>query len=380
MELNNINQDLKELYKSKEKAKSFLAFEFTCDKENERIIKLFKQGYWSVVPFAFNTYNNFAIKLNPAESIYNSSVVQINNSDGVTISNDLKTFLPLLNLNFLKNFKLIDVHFKRKQKDIELMSQPFREYTNGIDSLEFFYEYINDSEKLKLLEAGEKKFDQIYLDFWNHYNSVPEQKKYSDLIIKLVGDRIFYPDFNELEDYGIWNSRVNHALAQRAYGDLDAEFEKKEKHLWRSLTQSHGFNGLSQGFGLVPNPSSNSSRSILSIIDKFDPNPNLKRTFSKEILEHPLYDAIQELRVRKRGYMGEKHIEAAAILDTEHNDPYAAWDALVTASYWAGQAGSKAIEPMWEAAIYLSEKHNWTEIHEVLVQQYEYYNFYKDKV
>ena len=168
------------------------------------------------------------------------------------------------------------------------------------------------------------------------------------------------------------------ALAQRAYGDLEAEFQKVEKYYWKNLTQTHGFDSVKQDFDIIPSPSSNSYWSLDSILDNF--NPELSRTFSKEVLEHPLYDAIQELRVRGRGYMGERHIEAAAILDTEYNDPYGAWDALVTASYWAGQAGSKAIEPMWEAAIYLSEKHNWKEIHEVLVQQYEYYNFYKDKV
>ena len=377
MKLNNIHQELNTLYKNKGKFENLLSFEFTCEDEVKRVIKNFRSGYWSVMPFAFDTYSNFGIKLHPKNRIENSSIVDVDNSDGVTVAANLKTFLPLINLRYLKKIKIIEKHFIEKRKDITEISLAYREYTNGLDSLDFFYNYITDSESLKLFEGSDKNLNQVYLDFWNYYNNTPEQKVYSDLIIKLVSDREFYPEFKEV-DYGIWNHRMHHALAHRVYGNLDVNFNKAEKYYWNNLIQSHGFDGLKQDFGLRPNPSSNSYLSLRPIYGAFD--TNLSRTFSKEVLEHPLYEAVQELRINQRGYKGEKHIEAAAILDTEYNDPYAAWDALVTASYWAGQAGSRAIEPMWEAAIYLSEKHNWTEINEVLVQQYEYYNYYKDKI
>jgi len=380
MKLNTIHQDLKELYKDKKGVDDLLTFDFTCDNEKERVMNVFRSGYWSVMPFAFGMYNNFAIKLHPKNKINNSSIVQINNSDGVTVGANLKTFLPLVNLDFLNDIKIIKEDFIDNRKEIEEMSLPFRKYTNGLDSLDFFYEYITNPENLDRIEKeGENYHNQTYLDFWNHYNNTQEQKKYSVLIAKLDADEEFYPKYQEI-DYGLWNNRAYNVLGQRAYGDLNSEFKNIEKHVWQNLTQTHGFDALDVDFDIIPDPSSNSSSSLRTIIDEFDPNPDLGNSFSKEIVEHPLYEAIQDLRVRQSGYMGEKHIEAAAILDMEHNDPYAAWDALVTASYWAGQAGSKAIEPMWEAAIYLAEKHNWTEIHEVLVQQYEYYNFYKDKV
>ncbi len=377
MKLNYIHQDLKELYKGGERVKSFLAFEFTCEKENHRIMKLFKAGYWSVMPFAFAAYNNFGIRLNPKSKINNSSVVQLDDSDGVTVASNIKTFLPLNNLRYLKKIKMLERHFKPKKDEVYNISLPYREYTNSINCLEFFYDYISNPDNLSVIKNSDTGFNKVYLDFWNHYNNTPDQKLYSDLIIKLTNNREFYPDYSEV-NYGVWNNRVYNALAQRAYGDLEAKFNKVEKYFWKNLTQTHGFDGLQQGFEIVPNPSSHSYWSLDSILDNF--NPDLNRTFSEDILIHPLYGAIQELREKKRGYKGERHIEAAAILDTEYNDPYAAWDALVTASYWAGQAGSKAIEPMWEAAIYLSEKHNWKEIHEVLIQQYEYYNFYKGKI
>ncbi|MEW7281332.1 hypothetical protein ABW636_22315 [Aquimarina sp. 2201CG1-2-11] len=378
MKLNNLHQDLKKLYQDNQEIKKLFAFSFTCDDEHKRLIKIFKSGYWSVMPFAFESYNNFAVRLEPRNKINESSIVQINNSDGVTVASNLKTFIPLNNIKFLKKIELVKNHFLANKNTIEEVSLLYREYTKGEDSLEFFYQYIAEQDNQERIATGNEGYMQItYLDFWNHYNHTPHQKMYSDLINKLDQNEDFYPEFKETE-YGLWNSRMYNALSRRAYIDYDANFTKREKHLWKSLTQIHGFDSVNTSFGIIPNPTSDSSRSILSIIDEFD--LDLNRVFSEEIVKHILYDAVQDLRVRKRGYMGEKHAEAAAILDTEYNDPYAAWDALVTASYWAGQAGSKAIEPMWEAAIYLSEKHNWTEIHEVLVQQYEYYNHYKDKV
>ncbi|MEW7281339.1 hypothetical protein ABW636_22355 [Aquimarina sp. 2201CG1-2-11] len=380
MKLNNIHQDLKELYKNKKELKSLFAIDFTCDQENERLVKIFKKGYWSVMPFAFEAYNNFAVRLDPRNRINESSIVQINNSDGVTVAANLKTFLILNNIKFIKNIKLINDHFLPKKAELLEASFPYREYTNGINSFEFFYEYISNPNNSQFIENAVEGYEgKIYIDFWNYYNNTPQQKAYSELILQMNSERKYYPKFKEM-DYGIWKNRIYNAIAERAYIDYDGGFKRRERHVWKSLILPHGFDALSLGFGIIPDPGSDSSRSILGIIDEFDINPDLKNDFSKEVLEHPLYEAIQDLRVRKRGYMGEKHAEAAAILDTEYNDPYGAWDALVTASYWAGQAGSKAIEPMWEAAIYLSEKHNWIEIHEVLVQQYEYYNHYKDKV
>lgn len=378
MKLNTMHSDLKQLYKDRKEIKSLFAFDFTCDKEKERVMQILKKGYWSVMPFAFETYNNFAVKLHPKNKINKSAIVQIDNSDGVTVAASLKTFLPIRSLKFLKRIKLIKNYFISKRVEFEEVSLPFRQYTNGVDSLDFLYSYISNPENLERIENTVEGYkDQMHLDFWNHYNQSQQQDDYARLITKLDKERKYYPKFKEV-DYGIWNTRVYNALAKRAHVNYKADFAKREKYLWKSLTQIHGFDSVRLGFHVIPDSVSDSSISKLSFINEFD--PDLDRTFSKEVLEHPLYDAIQDLRVRRRGYMGELHVEAAAIFDTELNDPYAAWDALVTASYWAGQAGSKAIEPMWEAAIYLSEKHNWKEIHEVLVQQYEYYNYYKNKV
>lgn len=113
-----------------------------------------------------------------------------------------------------------------------------------------------------------------------------------------------------------------------------------------------------------------------TIISKF--NPEL-RYFSK-MSNHPLYEVGQILSKSKNGYDGDAHIEAAKTIDEELNDPLMAWDALVSAGYWSGVNFGIPNMDAWKSAIDLSEKHGWKEIHEVLTDQLEFYNHYKDKV
>jgi len=376
MNINQINKDFKELYSNID-IKKITAISFTKENEKSRIINIFKLGYWSLVPFAFGTHNNYAIKLNPKEKIIKSPIIYINNSDGILFSPNLKNFLNFQLLNYLTSQSLLENIILKNWNEFKEKSSLFLEYTNGEDTLSFLNDYIHSSKIVEYLKNPDLGYSKIYLDFWNHYNKSEKQKIYSKNILSMADDTGYLPKFENI-DFGIWNNRMFNSLAHRAYSRLDLNFDKSKEYYWKYITQQHGFDSLEQDFGIVPNSSSATSRAIGNIIDKF--NPELNTITSKEILNHPLYDAIQDLRIKRSGYMGEKHVEAAKILDLEHNDPYAAWDALVTASYWAGLNRSKAIEPIWEAAIFLSEKEGWNEINKVLIQQYEYYNTYKNKV
>lgn len=82
-----------------------------------------------------------------------------------------------------------------------------------------------------------------------------------------------------------------------------------------------------------------------------------------------------------KNYAGELHIKAAVILEEEYNDPIGCWNALLSASYWAGKRGDlDGVEMCWGLAIDLSRTHGWREIHNVLSEQMEFYYHYKDKL
>ncbi|MEW7281330.1 hypothetical protein ABW636_22305 [Aquimarina sp. 2201CG1-2-11] len=377
MEVNNISKKLKEIYLNKNTDEA-LGVDFIVSDEIERVIKIFKLGYWSLMPFAYETYDSYAIKLSPMVGINSSPIVSVKNNNSKIFSPKLDCFLFFLQLKYMNSNDSLEGIIKESWADFKDLSKSFLEFTEN-SSLDFIEQYIYGKEIKKILEDSEEGFSKVYMDFWNYYNDSPSQNEYNKLVNNLLNDYRYLPESLDV-DYGIWNSRVNSILAQRAYGMLKADFKYKEKYYWKYISQPHGFDAEGAEFAIIPSSSSDTYLSMSSIVNKFDTNPDLETQFSEEILRHPLFDAIQDLRLKQPNYLGEKHVIAAKILETEYNDPYTAWNALVTASYWAGRNNSKAIEPMWEAAIYLSEKHNWTEIHEVLVQQYEYYNHYKDKV
>ena len=183
MKLNKIHYDLKELYKDIQDTGDFIAFGFKEENEINRTMTIFKKGYWSVMPFAFGPYASYGVKLHPKNSIENSSIVRLNNSDGVTIAANLQSFLPLLNLTYADEKEVFESHYILEKDKIKEMSLPYREYVNAEDSLDYFYHYLESLYKAENLAKHQGNFSQVYLDFWNHYNDTPEQKKYSVLIV-----------------------------------------------------------------------------------------------------------------------------------------------------------------------------------------------------
>lgn len=58
MKINIIHQDLKELYKERGSVKLIFRAVFEHENEIERCMNLFRSGFWSVAPFAFENWHN----------------------------------------------------------------------------------------------------------------------------------------------------------------------------------------------------------------------------------------------------------------------------------------------------------------------------------
>lgn len=372
MRLNKIQQDLKELYKGKE-TDTILGFEFSHQEEAKIYTKILQVGQWYVAPFSFETYDSYSIKLTPNKKLLDSPVYLRHRWDHCLFSDNLSDFLPFRQLKMLKSIK-----FKKYILDdwqlLEELSLPFREYTKSLDSLEFLKEYLHNEDKLKYLENPSEFYTKVYLDFWNHYYDTPQQKEYVKLMHLMVEDESYLPDF-EIKDYGVWNTRVYNAIGRRAYNLIDIKTEKKENQFWQSFIQPHGFDATEIDFDFIPYSTSTNFQ-LDGIISKFIPELGY---FSK-MSNHPLYEVGQILSKNESSYNGDAHIEAAKAIDEELNNPIMAWDALVSAGYWSGVNFGNPNINAWKAAIYLSEKHEWKEINEVLIDQLEFYNHYKDKV
>jgi len=379
MKVNKLHQDFKEFYKGSD-TKYSLFFEFEQSDEVQKIMRMFKKGYWSAMPFGFNRKDVVSIKLSPSYSIEDSPLVKFSNITKVctTIAPNLKRLLPMCALDYIDDEEI----FIELQDDInEILKQAtsFQKHVNGEHELEFYKDYLLNKENLLFFKNTPKEREKFYIDFWNHYNKSPEQEKTVTLLKKLLEDQSYLPDYEEI-DYGIWNTYIYNSLAGRANSKLRTETKDLWEYYWRGVQQPHGFDAMGMVVDGVK-PSLNKSKSNISGLSSFNSSWEEEYDcFPKEVQEHPIFHATESIRIKGDAYIGEEHVLAAAILDEKYNDPIGAWNALVSAGYWAGLNESPAVEVIWETAIYLAEKHNWTEIHEVLVQQYEYYNFYKDKV
>lgn len=355
-----------------------LGVAFEDEHEQVRAMSLFQDGYWFLMPFAFDSSNIFAARLQPENSIKDSDVVYRKSDDAITLAPYLKSFPVFINLKYCKSIGIVTKMIENELKDVLKISEPFLSYFQEVSMMDFHANYICNTDNLLVLKNPAENFDRVFLDHWNHYYPIEGQKLYAELMITLLDKKRFLPKY-EKRDFGVWNNRMNYALSNRAYMRRDLSFEEKEKFFWDALSQTHGFDALDVSFELIPNLSSDSGMTIRMVIDEFDTS-DTEVKFSDEILKSPLFHAVQKLRADGVSYDGMAHFEAAKIFDVEHNNPSKAWEALVSASYWAGKKHSKAIEPMWEAAIYLSEKSGWKEINEVLIQQFEFYQKHKSLI
>ncbi len=373
MKLNKVHNDLKVLYKDKY-TNPILGFEFDHEEEIERSMKILRSGGWSVAPFAFESFNNFAIKLTPEKDLFSSPIVAKNRADFWTISPSLKDFITMSWLRFL-NDKNIITEINQNWKKLEELSLPFREYTHSLDSLEFFKTYLQ--EKLMPLEDPAQYYVSTHLDFWNHYYNNLGQKAYVELIQALTENRTYLPDF-KTKDYALWTTKAYHNLTQRAYSYalLNLKEEQKGAFYWQSFIQPHGFDAASYEIEILPETSNKSEFQILATIGFADPGRIYE--FSKEVQSHPLFSALEKIVKSSKSYNGDAHIEASKIIDTELGNPIMAWNALVSAGYWSGINFNEPNMEAWITAIALSEKHGWTEINEVLKDQLAFYNHYKD--
>lgn len=379
MEINKVHSDLKKIYKDKDIKKKF---NLTFEHEDEKVLlmKLLKRGFWSIMPLGFQAKNILAFQLNPISSVYQDTPITLFDSlyyECFMLAPNVKTLIPMANLIYFD-----DVSFVKRSKDtIEetmLLSQPFFDYFQGGD-LEFLKQFLLSQSNQERFEKASEHKENFYKEFWNHYYYGSENTKAFELFDKLIKRLTYLPEYEDI-DYGLWNNYIGNVLAKRAYSRITVEDKDKWKHYWRCAQLPHGFDCDDNIFEEYTINLGHSSSLLDSISDSFNSEwEEQYAIFPEEVKKHPLFEATEAIR-KVRGYAGDLHIKAAVILEKEYNDPIGCWNALISASYWAGKRGDlDLVEMSWGLAIDLSRTHGWTEIHNVLSEQMEFYYHYKDK-
>ena len=379
MEINKIHSDLKKLYKDKDVKKKF-GFIFEQQDEKMLLMECLKRGFWSIVPFAFQAKNVLALQLVPDKKIIQNPVVSLNNTyqECFILAPDAKAIISMANLIYFNEPFFI----KRSKEGIEetmILSQPFFDYFGGGD-LEFLKQFLLSENNQERFENASEYKEDFYKEFWSHYYNTPENRKAFELFDKLIDKRRYLPEYDQI-DYGLWNNYIGNVLANRAYSLMNIDIKEKWEHYWRCVQLPHGFDCDDNSFEEYTVKLGNSSSLLDSMSDSFDSKWESRYAiFPEEVQKHPLFEATEAIK-KVKGYAGEAHIKAAVILEEEHNDPIGCWNALISASYWAGKRGDlDGVEMSWGLAIDLSRTHGWTEIHNILSEQMEFYYHYKDKI
>lgn len=381
MEINKIHADLKKIYKDRDIKKKF-NFIFEHEDEKVLLMRLLKRGVWSVMPLGFQAKNTLAFQLTPGKFIYQDAPIVLFNSiydECSMLAPNVRSLIPMANLIYFDETFFI----KRAKEGIEetmVLSKPFFDYFGGGD-LEFLRQFLSAESNQEHFENAPDHKDDFYKEFWSHYYNTPENTKAFELFDQLIENCIYLPEYKDTDhDYGLWNNYIGNVLAKRAYSRITMEDKDKWKHYWRCAQLPHGFDCDSSDMEQYRIGEGHSSSLLDAISVSFDSERESKYAiFPEEVQKHPLFEATEAIG-KVRGYSGDMHIKAAVILEKEHNDPIGCWNALISASYWAGRRGDlDLVEMCWGVAIDLSRTHGWTEIHEILSVQMEFYYHYKDK-
>lgn len=338
--------------------------------------KALKQGYWSSFFFASLIEEvNISSRIFPAIRFEDWPIYQSQRgSYSYTFCNLLSNFVAFSQVGMLlrkDSFPFISEDWDVLMK----LAYPLLKLFKGNDEMEYIKEYAFDSNNQPVSNAPKDNLLN-YLDFWFHYDKSPEHAILREIISQLNNDKKWLPDNLPNEDLGIWETRIKNLLMSRAksnrviYGN-----ERVKEFIIEGFLQPHGYDAEDILFSHYP-ISNMSKISINAVVGYFNLVPEL---LPESFRDSHLYNAALEIDNNFNGYRGEQHYQAALVLESE-NKPLEAWNALVSASYWAGVNGdSDGVEKHWQKAIEICEKQNWNDAHDALSTQWEWYQDYKSK-
>lgn len=348
-----------------------LGLDFSIEKD--RLIKFFNRGWWHTVPFAADDENISAVRLMPTLSVEEMPIVQCwKNLTAITMAPTLSTFIGMTQMKFISEPDLIE-YLIEDWDNLMKTTEYFRTLVGTKNEQKFIIDYVQNKDNQEHLEDDDQ-YDRTLVDIWKKVDPSKGHHYLRKIIDSFNADKNLVVVDTDVDYNGIWKSRIENILTYLAYvNGRKLNFTGVESTVWLGLSGQHQFDY--EDIGSLGHDSSaylEPSVSMRSVVSFFA-DPGLKREYSKQITDNPLFPAVQALYDRYGSYNGAEHVAAAALLDGEYDDPFGAWNALTVASYWSGVNSNTPNIPAWEAAIYLSEKRKWLEINKVLKEQLNFY-------
>lgn len=293
----------------------------------------------------------------------------VRKSGAYTIATSI-TGLPLLRFFGLVRKRKVLEQFVERFDGFEAAVAPIYRTLGIPEEIAFLRAYVDDPANVP--DGSDQ--EQRYVAVLKHYDRSQSHSAYRDALSAMIENPdIVRPDGVAEHDFGAWDPTFRNAVARRAVDtSLSIPLNDLAPILWSAFRLPHGLDSV---------------RFDLSHLPIHFPHPEVLLQdiagllaasyyeFAPEITDHPLYRAAPQIAEKRRGYTGVEHAEAAALLADQHQDPLGAWNALVSAAFWAGlsQEDEALQVTLWDQAIWLCEKEGWTDAHTVLVHQREVY-------
>lgn len=348
--------------------------------KDEQRFKLLNRGWWYIPAFAVIGSTTYGWRLMPGKAKNDWPVMHTRGES------KCNTFAP--NIDLFPAFTFLSVLADKKmfdwvRKDYGIMRTAVERFTGFLnvgEGMDFLDKYVRDDSNIP--SSAPNTIDDStaeksnYIQYWSVFGGEAYENLFQ-LLSTLFNDSSYLPQKPADMSFGIWQTRANHLIGQRAKSvALKRGYDQVERLIWKSFEDSHGFDTENGYFKILPNLVNQGQDNISGITGFLSSKAS---TYSEVISNSPLRSALAEMGQGTFKYWGDKHIEAAAEFDVNENNPRKAWDCLINAGYWSGLNYKKAMHVPWQAAIMLSEKHGWTDIHEALVWQWEWYHDYKKK-
>ncbi len=341
----------------------------------DTLYNLLKRGWWHIYFFGSNRDLNFGLRMTPdiefSKWPVSSSYI---NKNSYIVAPSLDTFFYLNLANQLVKSQIIG-HYSSMAAEVEKVSDKFLDITGGKEHFDLFKDFFINPF---VFPENETRESELYVSFWDQFDNSDGHSLMREIIQDPESFNISTVGTLDKNKLGIWKHRIFYVIIQQACkknADLINNTEIRE-FFWDFFKSINVYDCENMVPKQFPNDYTQPNFELASPIKMFA--LEIKRNTEK-YAQDPLALAILKLDDDIDSYTGIEHAEAAALYDDQMNRPDLSWNCLVNAAYWSGLNSGETLLPAWEAAIYLAEKHNWTDAHYALKTQYEWYLDYKKK-
>ena len=324
--------------------------------KNSELIKYLKFGRFGILPIAKQRKEGYSgiygLQIQPNQPWHKWPLVQILTGYDAcsTLAPSYEKLPAMIMAKATTKKKLFDYLHGGIHKLLEVSPSIFNLFNASAD-INLLKNCFGDIANCPTQGHNHDSTIEKYISFITTLNNSPQHIFYRKEVERMRKDESYVPHSIAKKELGIWYTSLVNKAAVRSL-----DLSNQSNHLfWECLTLLHGMNGCMEfeNVSHYTQDTYNSKFSLGSVALEID--------ITETIKSHPLHITVKPLAKHNTNYTGAEHLIAAAVLDEEHKDPLAAFNALVSGAYWAGHNMKKALPKIHNQMLNLCKREGWTD-------------------